>query len=78
MIIGAYTLVDSADAKTKIQYPVIYHLNEAGSKRHGKALSTVAIEASKKTGKKDPKVEFEGTFTFIQKLIKCFQRLFVT
>ncbi|KAI6174091.1 Tripeptidyl-peptidase 2 [Aphelenchoides besseyi] len=51
LLIGSYTLVAEEQARKEIQFPVMYFVNEAGGKRIGKALSTVAIE-SKKTEKK--------------------------
>ena len=46
-------------ARKAVQYPLVYSLNEIGSKRIGKALSTVMIEA-KKADKKDVQAEFAG------------------
>lgn len=62
MLIGNYCLSSDEAARKSVQYPITYTLNEAGSKRNGKALSTVSIEA-KKDEKKDPQVEFEGKIT---------------
>jgi hypothetical protein len=64
MLVGSYCLPSDERARPVVQYPLIYTLNEIGSKRNGKALSTVSIEA-KKEEKKDAQVEFEGKFKFI-------------
>ncbi|KAI6191117.1 Tripeptidyl-peptidase 2 [Aphelenchoides bicaudatus] len=56
-LLGAYTVVGNEDAKKVVQYPLTYPLNEIGTKRIGKLLSTVVIEP-KKDEKKDPQVEF--------------------
>jgi hypothetical protein len=58
-LLGSYSLVGEEDARKAVQYPISYALNEVGSKRHGKALTTVIIEP-KKAEKKDPQTEFSG------------------